>query len=115
MANIQARRASWIRLDAYNRFVETYFDYLNDETTEEIDTAIMTIGIDLCCELNELWKDEVDSCGDPTIWKIDRMTGKVAMREQLIAQHANFFEAMPDGKPRYMTFMYVEKDEKDEK
>lgn len=108
---IEARRNCWKRLNAYNEFVGMFGEFFAEEETDDISVAMMSLGIDLCCELNDLWKDEFDSCGNPVIWMVDRETYEVRMRDQLRAWHANFHEAMPDGKPRYMTFFYVNEED----
>lgn len=94
-----ATRAFRERLDAYNKFVEKFYDYLNEEPNDELDEAIGTIGIGLCCEGNELLNE------DHIIAKYNRYTKEVAIYEPTLHNEVNH------AWPVWLTFTYHNEEE----
>lgn len=96
---ILARRNFWNDLETYERALDLFTD-------AEFSHMLMTKGIELCCEGNNLWPDEVET----NAWMIDRVTLAVAMKTQFKSWGADFNEVCEDGKLRYLTFAYVDKE-----
>ena len=94
-----ATRAFMERLDAYNKFVEKFYDYLNEEPTDELEEAIGTIAIGLCCEGNELLNE------DDIIAKFNRYTKEVAIYKRGLRNEVEH------AWPEWMTFTYVNEEE----
>jgi hypothetical protein len=96
---ILERRNFWEDIETYDRAIELF-------EREDYSDMLMTKGIELCCRGNELWPDEVET----NAWMIDRLTLAVAMKIQFKSWGADFNEVCEDGKLRYLTFTYVNKE-----
>lgn len=94
-----ATRAFMERLDAYNKFVEKFYDYFNEEPSDELEEAIGTIGIGLCCEGNELFD------GEDIIAKFNKYTKEVAIYEPTLRNEVEH------AWPVWLTFTYVNEEE----
>lgn len=94
-----ATRAFMERLDAYNKFVEKFYDYFNEEPSDELEEAIGIIGIGLCCEGNDLLNE------DNITVKYNRYTKEVVMYEHTL--HNEVEHAWPV----WLTFTYVNEEE----